>query len=245
MTTAIADLSGKTILIAGATSGMGRATALMAASAGGRLIVLGRDRRRLDETARECRAAGAADVAGIQIDATDPDALDRVLGAHDDVLKTDILVNSVGMNVMRRAFVELSRDDWLSMLDVNLNAAFNLTRAILPPMRARGGGLVIHVASTAAVRPDLSGAAYQASKAAVRAMSHAVMEEEWANGIRMTTILPGMTDTPLLDKRPVPIPAETRANALQPEDVARTCLYVMGLPPRAHVVEVLLQPARR
>lgn len=245
MTTAIADLSGKTVLIAGATSGMGRATALMSARAGGRLIVLGRDRNRLDETTRECRAAGASDVAAIQADAADPNALDQALGAQDDVPETDILVNTVGMNIMRRAFAELSREDWQAMLDANLNAAFNLTRAIVPMMRARGGGLIIHIASTAAIRPDLSGAAYQASKAAVRAMSHAVMEEEWANGIRMTTILPGMTDTPLLDKRPVPIPPETRAKALQPEDVARSCLYVMGLPARAHVAEILLQPACR
>jgi NADP-dependent 3-hydroxy acid dehydrogenase YdfG len=130
------------------------------------------------------------------------------------------------------------------MVDANLNAAFNLTRAVVPGMRGRGQGLIIHIASVAARRPDRSGAAYQAAKAGVMALSHAVMEEERDNGLRLTVILPGMTDTPLLDKRPVPVPAETRRKALQPEDVAAACLFVMALPPRAHVAEIMLQPSR-
>lgn len=75
------------------------------------------------------------------------------------------------------------------------------------------------------------------------ALNNAVMEEERENGIRLTAILPGMTNTPLLDKRPVPVSADARAAALQPEDIAATCLFVMSLPPRAHVAEILLQPS--
>ncbi|KGM33197.1 SDR family oxidoreductase, partial [Inquilinus limosus] len=107
-----------------------------------------------------------------------------------------------------------------------------------------GQGLIIHIASVAARRPDRSGAAYQATKAGVMALSHAVMEEERENGLRLTVILPGMTDTPLLDKRPAPVPPEARRKALQPEDVAAACLFVMALPPRAHVAEIMLQPSR-
>ena len=131
------------------------------------------------------------------------------------------------------------------MIDTNLTAAFNLAQAVLPAMRARGRGLVINIASTAARKPDMSGAAYQAAKAGVVALTHAMMEEEWENGIRATAILPGMTDTPLLDRRPVPVAAEARAEALQPEDVAAACLFVMRLPERAHVPELIIQPSRR
>lgn len=76
-------------------------------------------------------------------------------------------------------------------------------------------------------------------------MTHAIMEEEWQNGIRATAILPGMTDTPLLEKRPSPPTPEMRAKALKPEDVAEACMFVMRLPARAHVSEIVLQPAIR
>jgi NADP-dependent 3-hydroxy acid dehydrogenase YdfG len=104
---------------------------------------------------------------------------------------------------------------------------------------------LINISSTAAKKPDPSGAAYQATKAGVVALTHAIMEEEWQNGIRTTAILPGMTDTPLLNKRPTPPTAEMRAKALQPCDIADACMFVMQLPPRAHVSEIILQPAIR
>jgi NADP-dependent 3-hydroxy acid dehydrogenase YdfG len=130
------------------------------------------------------------------------------------------------------------------MIETNLDAAFNLTRAVVPPMRAAGAGLIVHIASIAARRPDLSGLAYQASKAGVLALAHATMEEERANGIRVSAILPGLTDTPLVLRRPTPPTPEMLAKALQPEDVAAACLFVMRLPPRAHLVELQLVPTR-
>ena len=131
------------------------------------------------------------------------------------------------------------------MLEANLTSAFNLTRAVIPGMRARGDGLVIHISSIGrARRADRSGAAYQAAKAGVVALTHAVMEEERANGIRMTAILPGMTDTPLLDRRPTPPTSAERARALQPADIAAACLFVMQLPARAHVAEIVIQPSQ-
>jgi NADP-dependent 3-hydroxy acid dehydrogenase YdfG len=70
------------------------------------------------------------------------------------------------------------------------------------------------------------------------------MEEERDNGIRVSVVFPGMTDTPLLDKRPQPTPAAQRAKALQPEDVAELCIAIISLPPRAYVPEVIVYPAR-
>ncbi|MGK9236436.1 SDR family NAD(P)-dependent oxidoreductase [Inquilinus limosus] len=236
-------LSGRTILVAGAGGGMGRATALAAAREGGSLLLLGRDRARLESVAAEIREiAPDRSAAVIAADAADAAALDAALAPHAEAI--DIAVNSVGTNIVRRAFGELTPDSWAGMVDVNLNAAFNLTRAVVSGMRRRKQGLIIHISSVAARRPDRSGAAYQAAKAGVLALSHAVMEEERENGLRLTVILPGMTDTPLLDRRPVPVPPEARRAALQPEDVAAACLFVMALPPRAHVAEIVLQPSR-
>ena len=216
---------------------------LAAAREGGSLLLLGRDRARLDAVAAELRAV-APDRPAVVIaaDAADAAALDAALAPH--AASIDIAVNSVGTNIVGRAFGELTPDSWAGMVDANLNAAFNLTRAVVAGMRARKQGLIIHISSVAARKADRSGAAYQATKAGVVALTHAVMEEERENGLRLTAILPGMTDTPLLDKRPVPVSADSRRAALQPDDVATACLFVMGLPARAHVAEIVLQPSR-
>ena len=237
-------LASMTVLIAGAGSGMGRATAVAAASAGARTLLLGRTRPGLEVTeAAVAKGAGAAP-AILVADAADPAALAAAL-AEVELAGIDVLVNSVGTNIVDRAFDRLSSESWSGMIDTNLTAAFNLAKSIVPAMRARGRGLIVNIASIAARRPDMSGAAYQASKAGVLALTHAIMEEEWANGIRATAILPGLTDTPLIDRRPTPLTPEARARALQPEDVAAACLFVMRLPERAHVPELQIQPSRR
>jgi len=240
------SLKGKTVFVAGASSGMGRAIARAAAGAGADLVLLARRPDALGETAAAVRKiAPDATIAEIVTDAANAAALEAALASHRPQVETvDILVNTIGTNIVRRAFGELTPESWTGMLDVNLTAAFNLTRFAVPLMRSRGGGLIIHIASTAARRADRSGAAYQAAKAGVVALTHAVMEEERVNGIRATAILPGMTDTPLLNRRPTPPTPDERARALKPEDVAAACLFVMQLPPHAHVAEILMQPSQ-
>lgn len=240
------DFRGRKVFVAGASSGMGRAVALGAAKGGASVILFARDTDRLDGVAKEARDLGAAQTTVVRGDASDSSKLAEAVRGHEDQFDgVDTMVNSIGMNIVDRAFDDLTRESWSDMMKINLDSAFNLTKFMLPKMRALGSGLIIHIASTAAKKPDLSGAAYQSSKAAVAALTHAVMEEEWQNNIRVTTILPGMTDTPLLDKRPMPVSPEMRAKALQPEDVAHACLFVMNLPARAHVSEIVLQPAQR
>lgn len=222
---------------------MGRAVAIEVAAQVAGVVLLARNAERLRDTAAAVRrAAPNVRVAEIVGDAARP----QTLASQSELLGTvDVLINSVGTNVTERAFDQLTSATWSSMLDDNLTAAFHLTKAVLPGMRERGRGLIIHVASTAARRADLSGAAYQATKAGVVALNHAVMEEEWRRGIRSTAILPGMTNTPLLDRRPAPVSDAARAAALQPEDIAATCRYVMRLPSRVHVSEIVLQPSQR
>ena len=120
----------------------------------------------------------------------------------------------------------------------------NLTAAIVPVFRAQGGGLLIHISSIAARKPDRSGVAYQATKAGVAALAHGTMEEEREHGMRTTVIYPGLTDTPLVLQRPVPPTPEALALALKPEDVAAACLYVLRQPPHVHIPEIVLMPSR-
>ncbi len=103
---------------------------------------------------------------------------------------------------------------------------------------------MIFVSSAAVQRPDVSGVAYQATKHGVVGLAHGTMQEERLNGIRTTVIFPGLTDTPLLLKRPTPTPPEVVAKALQPDDVAEACLFVATLPTRAYVPELVLLPSQ-
>ena len=238
-------LTGRTVLVAGASSGMGHATARAAAEAGARLVVLARSRDALESLAASLPAPAVGRGHRVAVaDAADAAALRAALSA-DLRAEIDMAVNSVGTNLIERAFDQLTPESWSGMIAANLTAAFNLGMILVPAFRVRGGGLLINIASVAARKPDLSGAAYQASKAGVVALTHALNEEEARHGLRATVILPGMTDTPLLDKRPVPVSAEARATALRPEDVAAACLFVMTLPARAHVPELAIQPSRR
>lgn len=237
-------LSGKTVFVAGASSGMGRATALAAAAAGANVVLFARRAEALAAVAAEAKSNGGG-VATVSGDATDSaDLRVAVQKAVEEFGRIDSVVNSVGVNIPDRALTVLTDAGWRELMSTNADAAFALTQAVLPVLREQGNGLLIHISSIAAKRPDASGVGYQASKAAVAALAHATMEEERANGIRVSVVYPGFTHTPLVYRRPTPPTEEQLANALQPEDVAQVCMAVLTMPERAHVSEVVLGPAR-
>lgn len=242
MTTGI--LADKIIIIAGAGSGMGRATALAVAAAGAQVVLAARTAPALAAVCDQIVQSGGHALAH-PTDATDPAAVQQLIDtavAHYG--RIDVLINSVGVNIPRRSISELTAESWHRMLETNLTAAFHLTQAIMPHFRQHQAGLLIHITSGAAKKADRSGIAYQATKAGVSALAHGAMEEERENGVRVTVIYPGLTETPLVYQRPTPPTAEMLAKALQPEDVAAACLFVMGLPPRAYVPELVLYPSR-
>jgi len=137
----------------------------------------------------------------------------------------------------------LTGDTWEMMIATNLSGAFYCTKAVLPTMRSQKSGLIIYLSTGAVQSPDVSGVSYQASKHGMTGLAHGTFKEEQANGIRTTIIFPGLCDTPLVLKRPVPTPPEVLAKALQPEDVAEACLFVASLPARTRVPELQLLPA--
>ncbi len=235
----MSGVAGKVVVVAGASSGMGRATALAAAREGADVVLAGRNAAALDEV-----AASSGGLA-VPTDATDPEAVGRLVArALDRFGRIDALINAVG-TITTLSGTLMAPEVLRAMEEASHNfAAFNLTRAVVPPMRERGDGLIVHIASVAARRPDMSGVSYQASKAGVAALAHATMEEERQNGIRVTALLPGLTDTPLVLQRPTPPDPAMLARALKPEDIADTCLFLLRLPARAHVAELVLVPSR-
>jgi len=236
-------LAGQGALITGASSGIGRATALAFAREGASVALLARRADELERVAQEIRAGGGrasvhpADLADGEATRAAVEAATQALG------RLAVVVYAAGTNLPKRALAVLAPEDWDSLVAANLSGAFHVTQAAVARMREQGGGLLIYVSSGAVQRPDVSGVAYQATKHGMVGLAHGTREEEKGNGIRTTVLFPGLTETPLLAKRPVPTPPEVVAQALKPEDVAQACVFVASLPPRARVPELQLLPA--
>ncbi|HUZ65376.1 MAG TPA: SDR family oxidoreductase [Acetobacteraceae bacterium] len=236
-------LKGRIAWITGAGSGIGRAIALTFAGAGAQVALTGRTEASLRETEAMIRAAGGT-VLLAPADVTDAAA---VRAAHDKVAQAwghpDILVNNAGSNVGRRHWKNLGPEGAAEVIDVNLKAPFLCSLAVLPAMRAKGGGMLIHIASLAGTAIHaVSGPSYTAAKHGAVAMSATINAEEGIHGIRSVCICPGEVATPILDKRPAPPSAEDRALMVQPDDIAAAALFCATLPPRACVTDLVIVP---
>jgi len=237
-------LTNQVVLVVGASSGIGRATAILFAREGARVMAAARREERLRALQQEMAAEGAtiefavADVSK----AEDMGAL--VKRTEERLGPIDILVYNSGTNIKDRALTNLTPVLWDRMVSVNLSGAFYATQAALPGMRQRGAGHLIYVASISGLLPDVSGAAYQAAKRGIVGMAHAIRVEERENGIRTCAICPGLVDTEILVNRPVQPSAETLAKALQPGDVAEAILAVAKMPAHVSVPEMQIMPTK-
>ena len=228
-------------VIVGASSGIGRETALMFARAGATTVLAARGRDKLHTLAEEIGSGSMV----CPMDVEDTSSVGRAVDMIVERLgRIDVLVYAAGTNIPDRALDALTAETWDMMLATNLSGAFHCTQAVLPTMRGQGEGLIIYLSSVAVQFPDVSGVSYQAAKHGLVGLAHGTFKEEQDNGIRTTVIFPGLTDTPLVLKRPTPTPPEVMASALQPEDVAQACLFVASLPARARVPELMLMPSR-
>lgn len=237
------NLKGRIAWITGAGSGIGRASALALAHEGATVVLTGRRRQALEESAQMIKSDGG--VAVIETgDLTGAAAALRIAGAISEKFgRLDILVNNAGTNIKKRNWRDLEPGGTDEVLHGNLSSAFYCVLAALPIMRAQSDGLIIHIASWAGrfVGP-LTGPAYIAAKHGMVAMSHSINCEECMNGIRSCVICPGEVSTPILDLRPVPSSMEQRARMLQPEDLGDLVRYVATLPKHVCVNEVLISP---
>ncbi len=227
-------LDGRTALVAGASSGIGLATALALAEAGARVHAAARRAELIEE------ATGERDVVAHRLDVTDRAAVERVVERVAAEGPLHALVAAAGTNIRRRRLADLEPDAFDDLVAVNLTGAFNLVRACLQPLRATRGDVVL-IGSVSGSWPDRSGPAYQATKAALLGFARGSAFDE-QDGVRFTTIMPGVVDTAILDQRPEPPTAEQRARMLQPEDVAAACVFAIALPPRANVPELTILP---
>ncbi|HVJ85995.1 MAG TPA: SDR family oxidoreductase [Caulifigura sp.] len=235
-------LAGKTALVTGGGTGIGAGCALALAKEGCRVVVSGRREDKLKEAAGHF--TGQPPMLTCVADVGDRNSATALVEwAQKELGRIDILINCAGINTPKRQVSDLDPADWDMVMSVNATGAFNVARAALPAMRERKDGLIVNISSTSGHRASmLGGAAYSASKFAMAALGTCIALEEKDRGIRVTNLYPGEVETPILDKRPVPVSAEHRAKILQPSDVGDMVVAIALLPPRAHVPEIIIKP---
>lgn len=239
----MAGLNGKIAWVTGAGTGIGRAGAIDLAKAGAHVVLSGRSESTLKETAKRIvRAKGKCSV--MPLDVSDRKSVDK---AAAEILKQhkriDILVNSAGLNIPKRSFLDVEPAGWDQVININLNGTMYCVMAVLPQMRKRKDGLIINVSSWAGKYiGKVTGPAYNASKFGVSALTETINAEEGGNGIRACCICPGEVATPIMDRRPVPPNKDERARMLQEEDLGATIAFVASLPPRACINEIIISP---
>jgi NAD(P)-dependent dehydrogenase (short-subunit alcohol dehydrogenase family) len=181
--------AGRTAIVTGAGSGIGRATATRIAAEGGRVVVTDVVAARVEETV--ALLAGAA--VGVPGDVTDQALVDRVIAACAG--RVDVLVNNAGIMDAFLPVGEMDDATWARVLDVNLTAPMRTTRAVLPLMQAAGSGAIVNVASEAALRAGAAGSAYTASKHGLIGLTRSTALFYKAAGIRCNAVLPGAVAT--------------------------------------------------
>lgn len=239
------SLRGMTVLVTGASSGIGLSTAKALAAEGVRLLICARDASKLPSE-DECRNWGAEAVYRFAADVSKKDDLDHALAAlPEEWKKVDILVNNAGK---ARGMAKLYEDDpadWDEMIDTNIKGLLWVTKAFLPGMVERARGHIVNIGSTAGYWPYANGAVYCGTKAAEMAISEALKIDLLGTPVRVTSVDPGMVETKFSEVRfhgDKERAAKVYAGLtpLTPDDVADAILYAVTRPQHVNIHNILL-----
>ncbi len=239
------NIANKVVVITGASSGLGEATARLLAQGGAKLMLGARRIERLTTLAAELGQPEAA----MATDVTDADQVkalvDRAVALHGRV---DVILNNAGL-MPHSPLAKLKIDDWNRMIDVNLKGVLYGIAAALPYMQAQKSGHIINVSSVAGHKVNAGGAVYAATKHAVRALSEGLRQEVKPFNIRTTIISPGAVATELADHVTDPdAQARVRAayeDAIPADSFARTVAFAMSQPDDVDINEILFRPTKQ
>jgi hypothetical protein len=235
----------KIVLITGATSGIGLACAKKFAENGDKLILTGRNARKLAEIKQELTAKGT-EVITLVYDVRDVAASKSALEELPDNWQAiDVLVNNAGLALGLEPEYEVNPDDWETMIDTNIKGLLTMTRLVVPGMVERNSGHIINIGSVAGDAAYKGGNVYCATKAAVKALSDGLRIDVAETAIRVTNLKPGLVETNFSNVR---FRGDTERAAslyqgikpLTGDDIADVAVYAANAPAHVQIAEVLI-----
>ena len=243
--------SPRTVVVTGASSGIGAACARAFAAAGDRLVLVARRADRLDTLAAELAEVHSTETLALTVDVRDRAAVDEQLGALPDAWRdVDVLVNSAGLAAGLMTVQDADPDDWDRMLDTNVRGVLSVTRALLPRMLERGSGHVINIGSLAGRTAYPGGAVYSATKAALDRITSGLRMDVLGSGVRVSTVDPGLVETEFSVVRfrgDEELAASVYAGMtpLTGVDVAEAVVWVADRPSHVLVADMMLLPVNQ
>ncbi|WP_455826747.1 SDR family oxidoreductase [Pseudomonas graminis] len=242
-------LDNKSVIVTGASSGIGAATARALATQGARVVAAARDEAGLATVVSELRAAGYEAVSYV-VDVTHPEQTQGMAQfANDTYGSVDILVNNAGLMLFSN-WVDIATQDWNAMIDVNIKGYLNAIAAVLPFMIEQKSGQILNMDSVAGHQVGPGAGVYSATKFFVQAITESMRKELGVqHGIRVNTVSPGVINTGWADK--VTDPQGRKAAkalneiAISPEDVSRAVIYALNQPANVTVNDLIISPTRQ
>ena len=241
------QITGKVALVTGGGTGIGEAAALALAALGAKVVVTGRRQARLDEVVAAVVAAGGEALAVAGDVSAEADAFGAVGQAVAHFGRLDIVINSAGVNEAG-GIQSLDLAGWRKVIDINLWGTIYTCKAAVPHLKAAGGGDIINISSTAGRRAAGLFASYATSKHGVNGFTESIRQELGGDNIRVCVIEPGATETEIADSITDPQWSAaikqhvTKDGAMAASDIADAIIFILTLPRRANVSQILIRP---
>jgi len=239
---------GKTALVTGASSGIGRACAEMLASEGARLVLVARRLERLEELRAKIGAVNGHEALIRHLDVRDRDDVLKFSGELKGLgISPDILINNAGLSSGLDKLHEGDFEDWDKMIDTNVKGLLNVSRAMIPLMVERGSGHIVNIGSVAGHQVYPGGNVYNATKFAVRALTEGMSIDLLGTRVRVSCVSPGAVQTEFSEVRFHGDLARAEKvykgyKPLAAEDIAEAIRYVLKTPEHVNILELVILP---
>lgn len=235
------SVSGKSILITGGTTGIGRATAVLLASQGARVMIFGRHDRELEDAMNDIRKTGG-EVTGLTADAASPGDVKRIFEQVDRQMdKLDILINNAALGY--NSIMEGNYNEWQYVIGTNLLGYMAIAHEAIDRMKANGSGHIVNIGSMSADVREKGSSVYVATKAGIQGFTEALRKEVNQHGIKVTLIEPGAVGTDMQPQSPYEQrQLQEKMEMLKAEDIAACIFYAITQPKRCDVVMIQIRP---
>ena len=234
------NLENKIAWITGAGSGIGQNAAIKLSKLGMKIILSGRNKKKLKETALKCGDNFLIKTLDISNKQSVQDVVSEI---KKEFKYIDVLVNCAGINIENRDWDNIHENEWDNVIQTNLNGLFYCCRSVIPLMKQKMDGLIINVSSWSGNHVSLlSGVSYTSSKHALNAMTETINMKYCNYGIRACALCPGEVATAILDKRPKKLTIEQKNKMLQPDDLGETISFLCQMPKHVCINELTISP---